>query len=229
MNSVNRQVEVTATVMKDIVRIIIRIALLAIILLLVTRQFKRADEKAVLSPVRSFYSAGSAPDTARTAIINQLKKFQDGYSRRDPNEIDAFMQSLYSRENILILGTMPNEVYTGYEAASQLVKSDWESWGDCRFDIDSANISVSGNTAWFATRGLVEFDLSRLLVIPLRLTGVMVKEDQVWKFQQQQFQFDIDFSFSLLAVLVLSAWIVISLCILAIRIIKKLRNKPKPA
>lgn len=225
MNSVNRQATATATVMKDIVRIIIRIALLAIILLLVTRQFKRADEKAVLSPVRSFYSAGSAPDTARAAIILQLKKFQDGYSRRDPNEIDAFMQSLYSTENILILGTMPNEVYIGYEAASQLVKSDWESWGDCRFDIDSANISVSGNTAWFSTRGYVEFDLSHLLVLPLRLTGVMVKEDQVWKFQQQQFQFDIDFSFSLLAVLVLAAWILISLCILAIRIFKKFRNK----
>ena len=46
MNSVNRQAKATATVMKDIVRIIIRIALLAIILLLITRQFKRADEKA---------------------------------------------------------------------------------------------------------------------------------------------------------------------------------------
>ena len=224
MNSVNRQAEVTAKVMKDIVRIIIRIALLAVVLLLVTRQFKRADEKVILSPVKSFYSAGSAPDTARTAIINQLKKFQGGYSRRDPNEIDAFMQSLYSRENILILGTMPNEVYKGYEEATQLVKSDWESWGDCRFDIDSANISVSGNTAWFATRGLVEFDLSRLLVIPLRLTGVMVKEDQVWKFQQQQFQFDIDFSFSLVAILIISCWILISIITLLIKTYKVLRK-----
>ena len=224
MNSGKRQAEVTAKVMKDIMRIIIRIALLAVVLLLVTRQFKRADEKVILSPVKSFYSAGSAPDTARTAIINQLKKFQDGYSRRDPNEIDAFMQSLYSRENILILGTMPNEVYKGYEEATQLVKSDWESWGDCRFDIDSANISVSGNTAWFATRGLVEFDLSRLLVIPLRLTGVMVKEDQVWKFQQQQFQFDIDFSFSLVAILIISCWILISIITLSIKTYKVLRK-----
>lgn len=224
MNSVNRQAEVTAKVMKDIVTIIIRIALLAVVLLLVTRQFKRADEKVILSPVKSFYSDGSAPDTARTAIINQLKKFQGGYSRRDPNEIDAFMQSLYSRENILILGTMPNEVYKGYEEATQLVKSDWESWGDCRFDIDSANISVSGNTAWFATRGLVEFDLSRLLVIPLRLTGVMVKEDQVWKFQQQQFQFDIDFSFSLAAILIISCWILISIITLLIKTYKVLRK-----
>ena len=134
------------------------------------------------------------------------------------------MQSLYSRENILILGTMPNEVYIGYEAASQLVKSDWESWGDCRFDIDSANISVSGNTAWFATRGLVEFDLSGLLVIPLRLTGVMVKEDQVWKFQQQQFQFDIDFSFSLVAILIISCWILISIITLSIKTYKVLRK-----
>ena len=224
MNFVNRQAEVTAKVMKDIVRIIMRIALLAIILLLVTRQFKRADEKVILSPVKSFYSAGSAPDTARTAIILQLRKFQDGYSRRHLKEIDTFMKSLYSTENILILGTMPNEVYTGYEEATQLVKSDWESWGDCRFDIDSANISVSGSTAWFAVRGLVEFDLSGLLVIPLRLTGVMVKEDQVWKFQQQQFQFDIDFSFSLVAILIISCWILISIITLSIKTYKVLRK-----
>ena len=161
--------------MKDIVRILLRIILLFIILLLITRIFKRADEKMILSPVKSFYSKGNAPDSTRMEIIEQLNKFQDGYSKRDPKNIDTFMQSLYSRENILILGTMPGEIYSGYEKATRLVKSDWDSWGDCKFEIDSANISSSGNTAWFSTRGYVEFDLSSLLVIPLRLTGIMVK------------------------------------------------------
>ncbi|MCK7539422.1 MAG: nuclear transport factor 2 family protein [Marinilabiliales bacterium] len=84
-----------------------------------------------------------------------------------------------------------------------LVRSDWESWGDCRFMVDSANISSEGDIAWFSTKGYVEFDLSKLLSCRLRLTGVMVKEDQVWKFRQQQFQFDIDFSFSLLAIVII--------------------------
>ena len=211
--------------MKDIVRISLRIILLLIILFLVTRLFKRADEKIILLPEKSYYSKGNAPDSLRMEIINQLKKFQDGYSKRNSKNIDTFMQSLYSRENILILGTMPNEIYSGYEKATRLVETDWESWGDCKFEIDSANISSSGNTAWFSTRGYVKFDLSKLLVIPLRLTGIMVKEDKVWKFQQQQFQFDIDFSFSLLATLILFAWFLISLITLAIKTVKMLRNK----
>jgi hypothetical protein len=203
--------------MKDIVRILFRIILLFIILFLVTRLFKRADEKEILFPVKSFYSKGDAPDSTRMEIIVQLKKFQDGYSRRDSKNIDTFMQSLYSRENILILGTMPGEIYSGYERAARLVKADWESWGDCKFEIDSANISSSGNTAWFSTRGYVRFDLSKLLVIPLRLTGIMVREGREWKFRQQQFQFDIDFTLSLLATLMLSIWILISLITLAVK------------
>ena len=134
------------------------------------------------------------------------------------------MQSLYSKDNILILGTMPDEVYTGYKKATQLVKTDWESWGDCKFEIDSANISSFGNTAWFSTKGYVEFDLSGLLVIPLRLTGIMVKEDQEWKFQQQQFQFDIDFSFSLIATLIISVWILLSIITLSIKTVKLVRK-----
>ena len=211
--------------MKDIVRISLRIILLIIILILVTRIFKRADEDLILSPVASVFSKGNAPDNTRNEIIDQLRKFQVGYSKRDIGQVDAFMQSLYSMENILILGTMPGEIYSGYERATSLVKSDWESWGDCKFSIDSANISSSGNTAWFSARGYVKFDLSRLLVLPLRFTGVMVKEDQIWKFRQQQFQFDIDFSFSLLASLILFIWILVSLVYLMIKLFRsRFRN-----
>jgi hypothetical protein len=202
--------------MKDIVKILLRIILLLLTLFLVTRIFKRADEERILSPATAVFSKGNAPDSTRKEIIGQLNKFQEGYSQRDTSQVDAFMKSLYSRENILILGTSPGEVFPGYDRAARLVKSDWESWGDCRFMIDSANISSMGDVAWFSTKGYVEFDLSNLLVIPLRLTGIMVKEDQVWKFRQQQFQFDIDFSFALLAILILSAWILVSIITLVI-------------
>jgi hypothetical protein len=215
--------------MKEIVKIILRIIMLLIILFLVTRIFRRADQGTILSATTSFYSRGNAPDSIRQEIVTQLKKFQDGYSKRDTGKADAFMQSLYSKENILILGTMPREIFVGYERAGSLVKSDWESWGDCSFAVDNASISSSGNTAWFATRGYVKFDISRFLVIPLRFTGIMVKEDQEWKFRQQQFQFDIDFSFSLLATLLLFAWILISLVSIAIKLKNyyRFRNQDK--
>lgn len=202
--------------MKDILKILLRIMLLLFILFLVTRMFKRADEAAILSPATAAYSMGNASDSIRKEIIGQLNMFQNGYTNRDTSQVDTFMESLYSRENVLILGTSPGEVFRGYDRASRLVRADWESWGDCRFMIDSANISAAGDVAWFATKGYVEFDLSKLLVLPLRLTGVMVKEDQVWKFRQQQFQFDIDWSFSLLAILIISVWILVSLVTLAI-------------
>jgi len=209
--------------MKEIYQILFRIVLLFILLFLVTQVFKKADEKRILSPVKAVYSKGNSPDSIRKEIIEQMRIFQNGYSERDPKNIEMFMQSLYSKDNLLILGTMPGEVYTGYENATRLVKTDWESWGNCRFEIDSANISSSGNTAWFSTRGYVEFDLSQFLVIPLRLTGVMVKEDQEWLFQLQQFQFDIDFSYSLLATLLIVAWILISFITLSIKTIKQVR------
>jgi hypothetical protein len=215
--------------MKMIIKILLRIILLCIILFLVTRILKRADESLVLSPVKSYYSKGSAPDSTRREIIDQLKKFQDGYTKRDTGQVNSFMESLYPKENILILGTMPNEVFSGYKRASYLVRSDWESWGDCRFAIDSANISSDGNTAWFAAKGFVKFDLSKLLVLPLRFTGVMVKEDQVWKFRQQQFQFDLDFSFLLIVTLILSIWIVVSLVSFVIGLkanLRKSQGKP---
>lgn len=211
--------------MKEIVKMILRIVLLFIVLFLVTRILKRADENMILSPAKSYYSKGSAPDSTRNEIISQLRKFQDGYTKRDTGQVASFMESLYSKENIVILGTMPNEIFKGYKRATYLVRSDWESWGDCRFAIDSANISSAGNTAWFATKGYVRFDLSKLLVLPLRLTGVMVKEAQVWKFQQQQFQFDLDFSFLMLVILILSIWIIVSLVNLAIRSAKHFSGK----
>lgn len=211
--------------MKEILMIVFRLVMLFIILFLVTRLFKRADESLILSPVKSYYAHGSAPDSVRREVIMQLHKFQDGYTKRDVNQVESFMQELYSRDNILILGTMPGEVFKGFDRATYLVETDWESWGDCRFVIDSANISSKGDVAWFSTRGYVKFDLSRMLVIPLRLSGVMVNENGIWKFQQQQFQFDIDLSFSLVATLLLSLWICVCFINLAIKIYRFARKK----
>ena len=122
------------------------------------------------------------------------------------------MDDLFSQENILILGTMPNEIYYGYNEATDLVRSDWLQWGDLRLLVQNANISTQGNVAWISTIGFVEFDLSRFLVLPLRFSGVLVQEDFGWKFQQVQFQFDLDSSFTVMAIFLL--WILFGLSVL---------------
>jgi heme/copper-type cytochrome/quinol oxidase subunit 2 len=208
-----------------IVNNLARIVLILVILFLVTRTFKRADELSYVPTSAAVFSSGNAPDSIRKEVLVQLYKFQEGYSKRDTSLVEPFMQSLYSKDNILILGAMPGEIFKDYKSATWLVKSDWESWGDCRFAMDSANISSKDNVAWFSARGYVKFDLSSLLVIPLRLSGVMVKEDGTWKFQKQQFQFDIDFSFSMLAAILLFVWLVVSVITLIVVIIKSRKKR----
>ena len=158
------------------------------------------------------FSKGNADPEVRNQIEQKLRQFQEGYEARDTTVLYYFMDDLFSQENILILGTMPNEIYSGYDEASDLVRSDWLHWGDVRLLVQNANISTQGNVAWISTIGFVEFDLSRFLVLPLRFSGVLVQEDFGWKFQQVQFQFDLDSSFTVMAILLL--WLLFGLSIL---------------
>jgi hypothetical protein len=150
---------------------------------------------------------GNAAPDVRAAVLGQLSAFQDGYAKRDTGQVDAFMSRLFSRDHTLVLGTMPGEIYPGYARASEIIRTDWESWGDCRFRIDQTQVSAVGDVAWFATVGSVKFDLSRFLVLPLRLSGVMVNEQGTWKLRQAQFQFDLDLSPLLVLNMVLLVWL----------------------
>jgi len=138
------------------------------------------------------YDKGNAPEDIRVIINEQLAHFEKGYLERNVEILEEYCERLLSRENILILGTMPGEIYSGYEAASELIETDWLYWGDVYFLMDQANISMQDSVVWISTIGHVEFDMSRLLDLPLRYTAIMVEEDSSWKFQQMQFQFDLD-------------------------------------
>lgn len=138
------------------------------------------------------YGKGNASMEDRDSIMIQLKFFEKGYLERDIEQLEDYCNRLISQENILILGTMPQEIYSGYEAVADLIGSDWEFWGDVYYLMDQANISVKNDVAWISTIGYVEFDMSRFLVLPLRYSAVMQKEDANWKFTQMQFQFDLD-------------------------------------
>lgn len=106
---------------------------------------------------------GNAAPEVRTAVLNQLQKFQDGYTTRDVRRLDTYMDGVFSRERPVVLGTMPGELYVGYSEVTKLIREDWESWGDCRFRFEQTQVSAVGDMAWFATVGSVKFDLSRYL------------------------------------------------------------------
>jgi len=185
---------------------------LGLTLFIATRTFKIQHKEYYNQKEKYVFSQGNADLETRKQIEQKLLQFQDGYEARDTSVLAFFMDDLFSQENILILGTMPNEIYSGYDEATDLVRSDWLEWGDVRLLVQNANISTQGNVAWISTIGFVEFDLSRFLVLPLRFSGVLVQENFGWKFQQVQFQFDLDSSFTVMVILLL--WILFGLSVL---------------
>ena len=172
-------------VMEEKMRIakqILKVVVICILLYSVIIILRHPHRKYYESEDEYVYSHGNAPDSIRSEIVAQLHRFQDGYTHRDTDQLEPFMDQLFSRENVLVLGTMPVEILIGHEKVSRLVRSDWRSWGDCTFLLNNAHISASGDVAWIATIGYVKFDMSRFLILPLRLSAVMVKENLRWKF-----------------------------------------------
>ena len=210
-----------------IVKQVFKVVLISILLYSVIIIFRHPNKAYYDAKDDYIFSNGNAPDSVRSEIIVQLHQFQDGYTRRDTAQLNPFMEQLFSQENILVLGTMPNEILIGQDKVSQLVLSDWKSWGDCTFLMNNAHISTSGDVAWISTIGYVKFDMSRFLILPLRLSAVMVKENLAWKFQYMQFQFDLDFTFLLLTIVFLIIWLSMSLVSLTVMTVKRLRKTNK--
>lgn len=197
----------------------LQVVLVLIILLMAVRTLRNSHEAFYSSNHEFIYSEGDAPDEIRSEVIQQLKKFQAGYEARETSRAEEFTDQLFSKANTLVLGTMPREIFIGHSEIAELIYTDWESWGDCRFLVDTAHVSNYGDVAWISTIGFVEFDLSQFLIMPLRLTGVLVKEDGTWRFRQLQYQFDLDLHFLLLLIMVLIVLLAASLALFFFRAI----------
>ncbi len=210
-----------------IIKRILTVGMISILLYSVIIVLRHPNKAYYDSKDDFIYGKGNASEDVRSEIIQHLHKFQDGYTQRDTSLLEPFMEQLFSEDDILILATLPGEILLNYEESKFLVSSDWRTWGDCTFLMDNPHISTAGNVAWISTIGYVKFDLSRFLELPLRLTAVMVKENDAWKFQHMQFQFDLDFTSILIAIILLSIWLPISLASLAVVTVRSLRNRKR--
>ena len=194
-------------------------------LFLTVLTFKMTNPEYHEDPGLFIYDQGNALPEDRAAILEQLDLFKTGYTNRDTSILESYMDQLFSSENILILGTMPGEIFSGYIEAADLVSSDWLYWGDVHMQPGGANISVQDSVAWFSMIGNVEFDMSSLLNLPLRISGVMVMGEQDWKFEQLQFQFDLDTRWVLYVIMILSLLLLLSFIRLVIVIVSTLRRR----
>jgi hypothetical protein len=137
------------------------------------------------SPARS---RGDAPDIVRRPVIDALRDFQDGYTKRNVNTLHAFMRRIIpAGKDCLIMGTEPGEWIRGHERIEDFIRSDWQNWGDVRLDVDAPEISSAGDVAWLATSGTVTSHGSPR---SLRFTATVVREDERWVFRQIQFQWE---------------------------------------
>lgn len=89
-----------------------------------------------------------------------LRKFQDGYTRRDQSHLDEFMELFTAGDDLEIIGTNAVEMgkdewCLGRAAVREVVARDWKYWGDVVFNVDGARISIKENVAWIATTGTV--------------------------------------------------------------------------
>ena len=65
-------------------------------------------KSAVSSDLRkqSLLQAGDAPLAVRAGVLAALRDFQEGYVKRDPKELDSFMNRLFpKKDDILLMGT----------------------------------------------------------------------------------------------------------------------------
>lgn len=87
-----------------------------------------------------------------------LKKVEVAYIKRDPKQVDTFMESLFDRnESIIVVGTSGGEWCMGYDEVREIFSSDWEYWGDLRINTREAIITAMENTALIYTTGTIKY------------------------------------------------------------------------
>ena len=137
---------------------------------------------------RYLLQTGDAPAPVRAQVLVALRAFQEGYIRRDPKELDSFMDRLFpENSDILLLGTDADEWVRGYRPVADFIRTDWLKWGDFRFAVDDSIVWSSGDVAWIASVGAVrEQGVDR----PLRFSAILTRNGNNWLFRQLHFQWD---------------------------------------
>lgn len=89
-------------------------------------------------------------------VIETIKRFQSGYSKRNLENIDAFMADLFIiGDSTYAVGTGTTEVFLDSEKVKELISGDWKYWGDVKLDYENAHISIKKETVWFSVEGSV--------------------------------------------------------------------------
>jgi hypothetical protein len=94
-------------------------------------------------------------------VRNLLQKFQDGYTHRDLEKLDEFIDMFDQSSEVEFIGIGAserggNEWFLGLEKIREIIESDWEYWGQVDIDVEGAKITINGDAAWLTTTGTLE-------------------------------------------------------------------------
>jgi hypothetical protein len=91
-------------------------------------------------------------------IRQVLCKFQIGYAERNLEKVEEFVEELFIEgPSTYVVGTGTNELFLGSNKVKELIRGDWEGWGDVCIDCDNPHVEIQGGVAWFATTGSVKY------------------------------------------------------------------------
>lgn len=89
-------------------------------------------------------------------VLETLNKFQRGYTLRDLESVDQFVEELfYEGDDVIIIGTGDGEICKGISDIKELVKIDWGYWGNFNLDIEGAIISSYSEVSWVVCDGIL--------------------------------------------------------------------------
>jgi hypothetical protein len=102
----------------------------------------------------------TTPLAAFEDVRSVLDKFQEGYTRRNLEELDSFMELFAPEADIEMIGTGgidpgDEEWCLNRKSIRQLVEDDWNYWGTVKLNIDDAQVRIEGTAAWLSCPGTV--------------------------------------------------------------------------
>lgn len=160
-------------------------------------------------------------------VRSVLNLFQQGYIKKNIEEVDDFVEEIFTIKGPIYFGTSSKDQAVGLEEVKRLVENDWRYWGDLNIDIEKALINEAEEFATFITIGTVNWgipeeiflnrsieDIERMMIsetstkekllaicnnatkilyesergnlhiLPIRISGTMIKERGKWKIYQ---------------------------------------------
>jgi len=104
------------------------------------------------------------------------------YEANSSGDISFFENLLSQKDEILIIGSDPNEWWEGYKTIISVFEAQFGEMSGVKVaDVDTKAYS-EGSVGWSASRAIMKMPDG--LEIPFRMTGVFHQEDGSWKVLQ---------------------------------------------